>query len=292
MTFFEEHDTYSFTPYPYKFSMHTAWWLCEFSRLVYLTNSKTIELEANKVNFKTQEINAQGVKATIFRNTSKIVVVFRGTAKGINILQGMNFLSKNTGSYGKVHAGFAKALDSIWAELNEKLIDAIDNTRTNIYFAGHSAGGAMAVLAAARFARTCQVYTFGSPKVGDADFVEHIENKIPRMYRFVHNNDVIARLPPASLMFKHAGNLEILLSDGTFIHKAQWVDKMVSMFKTKSVPFLYEFVWWCKCVIRKRITGNIADHRIDKYAEAIKMRLQSERMTNINNLDYGYVNKD
>jgi hypothetical protein len=79
-----------------------------------------------------------------------------------------------------------------------------------LFVAGHSRGGAFAVLAAAAFAReaaqdsrmppTGGVYTFGQPRVGNGPFVEGVEAVRVPLYRFIQGDDPIPAVPPAGLV--------------------------------------------------------------------------------------------
>jgi hypothetical protein len=58
------------------------------------------------------------------------------------------------------------------------------------------------------------VYTFGQPRVGDWQFASKYEDHLgTKTFRFVNNNDVVARVPPAVLGFRHVGRM--LLFDHT-----------------------------------------------------------------------------
>ncbi|WP_437585580.1 lipase family protein [Sorangium sp. So ce1000] len=87
-----------------------------------------------------------------------------------------------------------------------------------LYITGHSLGGALAVLAAARmysestlyekyWKRLRGIYTFGQPMVGDQDFVRRFDPVFGRMlFRHVYKNDVVPRLPPRTAgNFWHVG---------------------------------------------------------------------------------------
>ncbi len=52
-----------------------------------------------------------------------------------------------------------------------------------VWFTGHSLGGALATLAAGRYERAPEVYTFGAPRVGDGEHVKSLDTPV---YRFVN----------------------------------------------------------------------------------------------------------
>jgi hypothetical protein len=95
---------------------------------------------------------------------------------------------------GMVHRGFAEALNHILPDLRA----ALSQVQGRILFTGHSLGAAMATLLAS-VKHPDFLYTFGSPRVGDAQFVSTLNGIGNR--RFVDCCDLVARLPPASLLF-------------------------------------------------------------------------------------------
>ncbi|KAL6995501.1 hypothetical protein U1Q18_005636 [Sarracenia purpurea var. burkii] len=142
---------------------------------------------------------------------------------------------------GRIHAGFMKALGlqkkTGWPKhidqspgrrqfayytIREKLRKEMEGAAEGGRFAvaGHSLGGAVAILFAAVLAahgeewlleRMEGVYTFGQPRVGDEGFGDFMEEKI-RVYevkylRYVYGNDMVPRLPydDPVLLYKHFG---------------------------------------------------------------------------------------
>lgn len=134
-------------------------------------------------------------------NQKLAVVAFRGTdaADPTDLADDAAFLQINWPQGGSVHRGFAEALDPLLPNLKT----ALDQIRGRVLFTGHSLGAAMATLLAS-IRRPDFLYTFGSPRVGDAQFVSTLEGLSNR--RFVNCCDIVARLPPESvgvIKYKH-----------------------------------------------------------------------------------------
>jgi len=138
---------------------------------------------------------------TITTNTS-VYIVFRGTdfsnkkSRQANIL----FLKKNW-MKGKVHRGFLGLLDHAKIFYKPKVKQQINQTK-NIYFTGHSQGGAVAFLAAmdntrpASTAISATNYTFGQPRTGDKQFCRNAESRLGGdCLRITNNCDIVVGLP-------------------------------------------------------------------------------------------------
>jgi len=151
-------------------------------------------------------IEKGGTKAYCFETDKERVLVFRGSVlhslKDWQRDANLNKMDCEEGGY--VHEGFAEALDLIWSPVRKWLSTAGEK---QIYLTGHSLGGALAVLAASRIdGAAIHVCTFGQPRVGDADFAKGCQKKLGRRYyRFVHHRDVVPKIPPYTLGYRHFG---------------------------------------------------------------------------------------
>lgn len=109
---------------------------------------------------------------------------------------------------GRVHRGFARELDSIEAGLASMARDHAAGGKP-LYITGHSAGGALATLAARRLHETGvpvrAAVVFSAPRVGDRRFAQSYP--IP-LVRIEHRHDLIPHLPlPPSLARVVGGGL-------------------------------------------------------------------------------------
>ena len=83
---------------------------------------------------------------------------------------------------------------------------------TSVTIAGHSLGAAAATLLAAEvgvsgITRELTLYTFASPRVGDATFSSFAAAHVPTHFRVVNEPDIVPRMPP---FYTHTGT-EVLL---------------------------------------------------------------------------------
>jgi hypothetical protein len=217
--FFSRDPLPSFDPAASEYSRANAWWLAELSRLVYRHDVEeespppqpTRSSFLAKVRLRQRRFFASRVtdtQAMLVESESPpafAVLAFRGTEQTVkDFLCDIELGTKAilAGGIG-VHDGFAKAIDSVWADIDEELA----TLRCPVFYTGHSLGAALATLAASRRAPQA-VYTFGSPLVGNGSFVASLAN-VP-VYRVVDHSDAVTFVPPEVLGFRHAGILQLL----------------------------------------------------------------------------------
>lgn len=212
--FFSRRPLPPFEPGTNGYSPVNALWLAELSRLVYRHDVEenipppqptrtSFLINAGfrqRQFFFSRETNTQAMLAEFDVAAPFAVLVFRGTEQTfkdylVNLEIGMPPLEQ---SKIRVHDGFAKALDSVWREIDA----ALARLTCPIFYTGHSLGAALATLAAARRAPKA-VYTFGSPRVGNQAFAASLGN-IP-IHRIVDDGDIVATLPPEAMGFRHVG---------------------------------------------------------------------------------------
>lgn len=106
-----------------------------------------------------------------------------------------------------VHTGFYAS----WAEVSERVMAGVRaavaaNPSYQIVVTGHSLGGAVATLAAAYIRKAgiaADLYTYGSPRVGNLLFADYVTKQAGAEYRITHTDDPVPRLPPIVLNYAH-----------------------------------------------------------------------------------------
>jgi pimeloyl-ACP methyl ester carboxylesterase len=138
-----------------------------------------------------------------------LVLAFRGTSSFKNFITDGNFrrVAADRGQ-GTVHDGFKSALDSVWDQIQSALGPPQAQAR-EIWVTGHSLGAALAQLAALRLHeagyRVRNVYTFGTPRIGDRDFVDHYDRLLAaKSFPHINVNDVVTRVPLQLLGYRAA----------------------------------------------------------------------------------------
>lgn len=147
-----------------------------------------------------------GSQAYRFRNEFDCVIACRGTEPNEwnDIRADVNAAAVLGETVGRVHRGFKREVDDLWPMLETALVD----NDQPLWFCGHSLGGAMAMICAGRCflshidSNPDGLFTFGSPRVGDKRYINFV--KLDH-YRFVNNNDIVTRVPPRWMGYRHNG---------------------------------------------------------------------------------------
>ena len=162
--------------------------------------------------YKLKFFDFGGTQAYALNGKKEFYLVFRGTqpTQWTDIKADLKFrkqpsVAEDGTSEGKVHRGFKEALNLVWYDIIKHMSDC-DAVDKQIIITGHSLGAALATLVAGRLNNPdVLLYTYGSPRVGN-----HKWNSCQKFqhYRFRNNNDIVTRVPPRWLGFKHNGQME------------------------------------------------------------------------------------
>lgn len=227
-----------------------------------------------------------------------VVVAFRGTE-----FLGKNFLIDvfadaravpvdfpDASSF--VHGGFLNSADLAWGELL-RMLDP--STTAQLYVTGHSLGGAVAALAAARMFHSPValkprmdalravfdgVYTYGQPMLGGEGFASWADSSGFRslLFRHVYRADWVPHLPPLSTgllpqhRYRHVG-LERRAGDLTPFASAPdsgpvWFASITGLMA--ALPFLVRPI---RPLSRLPLLYSIEDHQPDYYWRACERSL-------------------
>jgi triacylglycerol lipase len=166
-----------------------------------------VQAAVDAVGFEECEYyDRDGAQAYLLGNQHDRVLVFRGTEPNEwnDIKADVNAVSVLAETAGKVHGGFKTEVDDLWPRLEI----ALKENQRPLWFAGHSLGGAMATICAGR-CKLAEIpsnpeglFTYGSPRVGNKRYINFV--KLPH-YRWVNNNDIVCRVPPPWMGYRHCG---------------------------------------------------------------------------------------
>lgn len=161
-----------------------------------------------------------GAQCHIIWNADDVVLCFRGTEPNefSDIRADLNALPSRAQTKGFVHMGFQNEVDKLWDEIMQTL-SSNNICNKNYFICGHSLGGAMATIAAARLGETRCLYTYGSPRAGTRKFIKTIKCK---HYRHVNNNDIVPKVPFAIMGYKHHGELRYINHYGHIRRMTWW----------------------------------------------------------------------
>lgn len=211
-----------------------------------------------------------GTQCRLLDHDNHLVLSFRGTEPS-EMADVQTDLKKTLGRLAlegipydpsRVHQGFASALDGVW----RKILQAIDTAPERpLLITGHSLGGALAVLAAyalrrsGKSSRIIAVMTFGQPRVGDAEFAQACDRMFgPTLLRVVNHRDVVTRLAPRSMGYRHAGRvLYIDVAGKLSLDPSAWFRLL------DRIPIDPNIDW------NSQVREYLADHRMGGYVERL-----------------------
>lgn len=187
------------------------------------------------------------------------IVAFRGTDKDdpTDLLDDAEAPLVNWNGAGKVFDGFKNALGEIEAEL----LPAVRALDCRLLFTGHSLGAALAALLAG-IRIPSALYTIGSPRVGDHDFVASLGGV--KSFRYVDCCDLVTQLPPALLGYAHIGDALYIDRDRELTGDPS--DDYVSADRLRArADYLLQYAWKAGNVSIR----DLADHAPINYITAI-----------------------
>lgn len=225
-------------------------------------------------------------QAFIAFNDDYAVLIFRGTeATSIkDIRTDTRARLVTSTSNGLVHEGFQEAFKNIEDTINERLKTEQLQDKP-LYIAGHSLGGALATIATRELKPPVKVsacYTFGSPRVGNEEWINRIKSPV---YRLVNAADSVTMLPPGSILMSgfsfivglipsFGGKIKAWLSKyNGYIHAGNMrylTNCTPNEYKAVKLLYSVSFLYRIKAVIQHSLFSHLVkDHSIDVYRKKL-----------------------
>ena len=233
--------------------MERALIAAKLSAYAYRTE-KQAKVATKKMGFPwCKLISKDGAEVLVVKDRNDLWFAFRGTepSKLNDVTADLKLMKNAAVAGGKVHSGFQQEVNDLWMDVlaeiehNQQL-----KVQKDIYMTGHSLGAAMATIAATRHSPV-ELFTFGSPRVGGPKFIKNI--KCPHL-RFMNNNDIVCRIPPAWLGFRHHGEMIYFGRNGNKQPNPTWSDMFYGILNS-----------WK----RWKFFDGIVDHGMPNYVKAI-----------------------
>jgi len=273
---FENHTDFpAFKPEVTEFSKTNAWWMSNAAHLAY-HSLESIETQLNQIGFELlHHTNHSHTFCYVAANKDSAFVAFRGTQfrNKIDARTDLNFpfTPYNDSKHkAKVHRGFSNALSIISDDI-KPVLDKLSTLKVPVRYTGHSLGAALAILCSAWIPAT-EVYTFGSPRVGNLRFRKHhVQDKV---HRITNCSDIVCLLPPRSLGFRHAG-------DDYFITPSNEIIRDIKKFKRFTIKIMAVLKYLLRFPIFRRdhiLLRSIADHSIINYNNSLWNAVRNEKM--------------
>lgn len=223
--------------------------LARLAQSVYL-ESDEMGLFAQDLGFSEFDwIESADTQAAVLETDRQRALVFRGTSNVHDWLTNLDAWRGTREEFvGEVHQGFYDALMIVL----DDIVPLVQKDHKTLYITGHSLGGALATLAKGIFPHG-RLYTFGSPRVGDKEFAESIDN-LGHNFRFTNNNDIVPRVPFGD--YKHAGVNYHFTHTGRMWSDPEWwmvgADRIVARF------------------VKFRLADGVKDHDMGEYVRLVK----------------------
>ncbi len=211
---------FDFAPALTGYSLSNAFWMMWAAMRSFDSEKEATREELASVgfaNYAAFDDTATSLQAYVAGSDTAVILAFRGSTDLRDWIGNFDFPERDgagVGQVGRVHEGFANAMEPSFAAIASAIerFSQGKKERPALYVTGHSLGGAMATLAAARLQHTGHpvraLYTFAAPRSGDTVFANDAWAALDHQhFRFVNEKDLVPRLPPSGKAAAAAGAL-------------------------------------------------------------------------------------
>jgi len=281
-------------PYKTTLSQGNAYWMAKIAKEIYKSQSDhpkdnhtpdkvsiLTNLQKEDKNFiAVFPISKNSAQAALIQHKDYFCLAFRGTDESLDWLDNLNMFSEKV-LFGEFHRGFWNSVKDIWDYLyNEfnalnRFENGLDKNgkilykKLPLFLTGHSLGGAMATIAAARLIHLdvpfTSVYTFGQPRSMTlaTSRIFNLE-AMSRFFRFQNNNDIVTRIPARLMGYSHVGSDIYIDVDKTLQNDPGFWFRFLDM--TEGAFESFTDLKKSKKVSR---LDAIADHDMEEYLNAV-----------------------
>ncbi len=194
----------------------------ELSRLAYASPERVEKIVYEAGLDQCTFIARDGAEAYVFGNRFDCMIVCHGTEPNQwNDIEADANAWTVVSEVGRVHSGFHTEVNELWPLLEQQ----IKEDQRPMWFSGHSLGGAMAAVCAVRCkispipSNPQAIFSYGAPRVGDRSYTSFLKVK---HYRWVNNNDIVPRVPPRWLGYRHMGQEIYINRNGKISNLRSW----------------------------------------------------------------------
>ena len=207
------------------------------------------------------------VQGFVAANDDATLLCFRGTERDFNDWfdnLDTQLVDGPFDSGERAHRGWYSGLTVAMSEI-ESRIDQLSAPDAPLFITGHSLGAALATLTAAIFFKSSRpvhsVYAFGSPRVGCRNFRDvYKTHDQGRTFRVVNRHDLVARIPPRLLKYRHVGSLRYIDEDGAIHEDLNFWERMLIYLD----PAGRDAKTYINA-LADRLPGALDDHRAEAY---------------------------
>lgn len=139
----------------------------------------------------------------ILESPQTIIVAFRGTSSTTNWISDM-LASQRKFKYIKENCLTHRGFTDIYSSARKQILSTLNqlSSEKTLFITGHSLGAALATLCAVDVAANTafvspNLYTYGSPRVGDPAFKKAFTKYVQSSYRITNTFDVVTLAPPS-----------------------------------------------------------------------------------------------
>jgi len=269
-------------PYATELSQPNAYWMARLSSLVYTCkdgakgkapdHSGILDiLKGDDGDFqKIHPYDNKSSQAILVEHEQFLCMAFRGTDEIRDWFDNLD-IQKREELFGVFHEGFWEATQDIWPKIYRDYLHAYKSKPRPLFLTGHSLGGAMATIAAAKMVYEdlpfTSVYTFGQPRAMDRETGRKFNTECKeRFHRFCNDKDVVTRIPARIGGFTHVGQV-VYIDNDMKLHKGigRWQQFIHTM--SGAVETFVEKGFEAGV---KSIVEVIRDHDIENYVKAVE----------------------